>query len=214
MRIKNLFQQLTYASVGLALFFQASGAHAYYTTMETGKLLEDGHYRLMAESQFVTQGDTGVNLGARVDGPINDELNWKAQLGFGVTDIFLAGYIKWVPFPDAESQPAIGLTGGVLYARNAGLNEQSLRFHPFVSKLFKVDLGDINPYASLPIGIRSVDGHTTIPVQLALGTEFRPKTLDNISFLAEVGFDVTKAFSYFTIGAALDFDSEKGFEFH
>lgn len=186
---------------------------AYNTTLDTGRLLQDGHYKMGVESQFVTSGDDGINIAGRFDGPINDELGWKAHAGFGTTDGFVGGYVKWIPYPDLEKQPAVGLIGGVQYARYSGLDELSLRIHPLVSKQFNVDLGEVTPYASLPLGLRSLDGETDLVMQLALGSEFRPMAWENIRVLAELAFDVRKSFSYFLVGATLEFDEENGIEF-
>ena len=191
----------------------AAPVHAYYTTMDSGQMLGQGNYKLGAETQFITEGDDGVNVAARFDGPINDELNWKSLVGFGTTDVFVAGFIKWVPFPDTDTQPAIGLTGGVLYANFEDISELSLRLHPFVSKRFELEFGDLSPYLALPIGLRTADGDTDVPFQASLGAEFRPDGLEKINFVAEIGFDLNDAFPYFAFGANLQFDDENGIEF-
>lgn len=196
----------------LTLLWSAQ-ASAYYTTMDTGQMLKLGEYKLGAEAQFITEGDDGVNIGARFDGAINDELGWKTLLGAGTTDLFLGGFVKWVPFPDTEKQPAIGVIAGVLYAHYEDLNELSLRAHPFISKKFALEFGDITPFFALPIGIRTADSETDVPFQVALGAEFRPTGIEKINFLAEIGFDINDAFPYFAIGATLQFDEENGIEF-
>ncbi len=201
--------------IALLFFSMALSAPlwAYNTTLDTGRLLQEGHYKLGLESQFVTSGDDGINVAGRFDGPINDELNWRAQAGVGTTDGFLGGYIKWIPYPDLEKQPAVGLIAGVQYARFSGLDELALRAHPLVSKQFNLDLGEVTPYASLPIGLRSLDGETDLTVQFALGSEFRPQAWEKIRLMAELAFDVRKSFSYFVVGASLEFDEENGIEF-
>jgi hypothetical protein len=197
-----------------SLFLWSVPSLAYYTTMDTGRLLKQGEFKLGAEAQFITEGDDGVNLAGRFDGPIDDELGWRAQVGFGTTDVFLAGFVKWVPIPDTENQPAIGVNLGVLYANYESVSELSLRAHPFISKEFhKMDIGQITPYAALPIGIRTVDGDSDVPFQIAIGADFRPDGLEKINFIAEIGFDINDAFPYFAFGATLEFDNENGIEF-
>ncbi len=186
---------------------------AYYTSLDSGQILAPGNYKLGAEVQFITEGDDGVNVAARADGPLTDELNWKTQIGVGTTDVFLAGFVKWVPFPDTDSQPAIGVTGGVLYANYEDFSELSIRLHPFVSKRFELEFGDISPYLALPIGLRTLEDETDVPFQATLGTEFRPDGLEKINFVAEIGFDVNDAFPYFAFGANLQFDDENGIQF-
>ena len=185
----------------------------YYSTMDTGKLLKEGHYNLGAETQFITEGDDGVNLDAKLDGPIDDEWNWRGMVGFGTTDFYLGGFVKWVPIPDFENQPAVGALIGVLYANYSHISALNFRFHPFVSKSFIFDFGEITPYAALPLGFRTADGDTDFTVQVALGSQFKPDAFERISFLAEIGFDIDNAFPYFSIGATLEFDEENGIEF-
>jgi hypothetical protein len=206
-------QRSTRLLITMASVLWMTSANAYYTTMDSGTVLPPGNYKLGVETHFITEGDDGVNLAARFDGPITDELNWKTLLGFGTTDFFAGGFVKWVPVPDLESQPAIGITAGVLYANYEGVSELSLRAHPFVSKEFELEFGDVAPYLALPIGIRTVDNETDVPFQAALGVEFRPDGLEKINFVAELGFDVNDAFPYFALGANLTFDDENGIEF-
>lgn len=197
----------------LASALMAREAQAFYSVMDTGSLLKEGHYKLGVETQFVTSGDQGVNLNARMDGPITDELNWKAELGVGTTDFLAGGYVKWVPFPDVEKQPAVGLIAGALYAHYEHINEISLRVAPFISKKFGFEFGDLTPYFALPMGLRSADSSTQVPVQASFGAEFRPSAFEKINFLAEMGFDVVKAFPYFSVAATLEFDEENGIQF-
>lgn len=203
----------------LFLVLLSSSAQAYYSTMETGSLLNPKTYKAKAESQFITEGDTGVNLLGRFDMGFSESANLKALVGIGTTDFQLGAFYKWVPIPDHDKQPAIGLTGGVLYARNFESNELSLRLHPLISKEFKVEWGLVSPYASLPIGFRNFDQNrdgkdeTQIPVQLALGGEFKLNSIENFTLITEVGFDIRKAFTYFSVGVTFFMDPEKGIEF-
>lgn len=205
-------KKMLFILMPLCLLSQAAFA-GYYSTLETGRLLAPGHYKLGLETQFVTEGNDGLNLAGTLDGAIDDEWGWKGMFGFGTTDIFLGGFAKWVPFPDTEKQPAVGVLFGALYASYSKISELSLRAHPFVSKTWGLELGEITPYAALPLGLRSADSQTDLTVQIALGTEFRPAELEKMRFQAEIGFDLDKAFPYFSLGATLDFDEENGIEF-
>ncbi|MGE0763996.1 MAG: hypothetical protein AB7N80_12010 [Bdellovibrionales bacterium] len=201
-------------SIATFLALGTSTASAgYYSMMDTGRLLTDGHYKLGAETQFITEGDDGINLSATIDGPWNEELNWRGLVGFGTTDIFLGGFVKWVPFPDADKQPAVGVLFGVLYANYEDISELNLRAHPFVSKNFSLEIGDLTPYAALPLGLRTADGDTDLTSQIAIGAEYRPDAFEKIRFLAEMGFELNDSFPYFSVGASIDFDEENGLEF-
>lgn len=196
----------------LVLTSYSSPSFAYYSTIDTGEILDEGQYRTSLESQFITDPGDGINLVGRFDAPIDDETNWRVLLGFGETDFQLGGFVRWTPIPDLENQPAISLLGGVLYAREGGDGELSLRLHPIISKKFQLELGDLTPYASLPFGLRSYKDDTDIPLQLAIGTQFKPLSFEKISFAGEVGFDLSDAYTYFSLAAIVGFDQETGFQ--
>lgn len=197
----------------VAILFFTPQAWAFYSVMDTGDLLDPGHYRVGAETQFITNEDSGVNLVSRFDMGLNEDSNLRAELGFGTTDLHLGAFYKWIPIPDYEQQPAIGFSSGVVFAQYSGHTELSLRFHPIVSKGFEVEFGKITPYASLPFGLRSYDDDTDVPVQLALGSDLYFSQLDLWHFKAEIGFDLSEAFTYISFGATLDFDEENGIRF-
>jgi len=197
----------------LTVVIFSAPAFAFYTTLDNGEILEPGHYRLGVNTQFITEGDDGVNVGLRFDAPIDEELNWRALLGFGTTDVFVGGYLKWVPFPDTDTQPAVGVISGILFARYSGDNELTLRVNPFVSKKYSLTFGDFNSYLALPFSIKSYGDKTDIPVQATLGTEYRTESLENVGFWAEIGFDLNDAFPYFAIGATLQVDESEGIQF-
>lgn len=208
-----MFSRSQLLLVLLGLFAHAQ-AHAYYSTMDTGDLLERDNYKLGIETQFITDSPSGMNVVGRFDSFFSSDSNVRAIMGFGSTDFQLGGYYKWVPIPDIDNQPAIGLLAGVLYATDQGINELSLRFHPLISKKYGLEMGgDITPYASIPFGIRSVDGTTDVPVQFEMGAQLKTAKFEKVLFVGEVGFDISKAFTYISIGATLQFDEYNGIEF-
>lgn len=202
----------------LSLCF-ATKARALYSVMETGDILSEGSYKASLESQFISDGDRGVNLIGRFDSWFNQDANLRAVVGSGTTDFYAGGFFKWVPYPDTEGQPAIGLSSGIIYARydgfdssnkNEDIDEISLRFHPLISKKIKTEIGEMNSYASIPIGISSREGEGKFPVQLTGGVEWKTEQWKNITFTGEVGFNVHEAFSYFSLGARVQWDKENG----
>lgn len=196
-----------------SLWVLPSIGHAYYSTLTTGDLLERGNYEMNVETQFITDDDSGVNLVGRFDSWLSEDSNLRAVLGFGTTDFQVGGFYKWVPYPDVEGQPAIGLMAGLLYASTEGLDDISVRVHPFVSKKFEIELGEITPYGALPFGIRSMDGETDVPVQAVIGAELKTVNLEKIRFMGEIGFDINEAFTYVSLAASLQWDEENGIQF-
>lgn len=199
-------------------------AWAYLSTIDTGDLVPEGKYQAIIEGQFVTDPDSGANFIGRVDGSIDDETGWRGLLGFGDTDFEVGGFIKWIPIPDFEDQPALGALAGVTYARESSDSELAARIHPLISKRFGLELGDITPYASLPFGLHSrgkkridddgdVQDKTFMTLQLAAGVKFRPSSLENWSFGGELGFSLSEANTYFSLFAALNIDPDEGVKF-
>ncbi|RME17110.1 MAG: hypothetical protein D6797_03130 [Bdellovibrio sp.] len=173
---------------------------AYYSTLTTGNLLPEEAVDFTGELQFLTDKSSGANIVGRLDGGLNEDMNWRGEFGIGQTDFHFGGFVKWIPFPDWKKQPALGVMAGGYFARYSSLNEISLRIHPLISKNFQTDFGRLTPYGSLPLGLRSYDGETVFPLQLVVGTEFQHKKLKDFSFLVELGFNLANAPSYLSLG--------------
>ena len=196
-----------------------STASAFYTFQDSGDLLEPGRYATAAELQFVTSRDSGANLVGKIDGGLNDEFNFRAVIGTGNTDFQIQGLLKWVPIPDYESQPAIGLTTGFLWARyesrasrNETENEFSVRVIPFMSKKFDSEIGPFTPYVALPFAIRDYGSESDVPFNLAVGSKYAHNELAGVTFTAEVGFDIDESFDSISVGAIFSMDENFKFE--
>ncbi len=203
----------------LAATTLSSSAFAFYTFQDTGDMLAAGRYATVTELQFVTSRDSGVNFVGKLDGGLNDEFNFRAVIGTGNTDFQIQGLLKWVPIPDYENQPAIGLTTGFLWARydsrasrDETENEFSVRVIPFVSKKFETDIGLITPYVALPFAIRDYGSESDVPFHLALGSKYSHSDIAGVTFTAEVGLDIDDSFDYVSIGAIFSMDENFKFE--
>lgn len=194
----------------IMLMLFTHSAFAYYSNLDTGEVLKEGEYKALAETQLLTDDTTGVNFVGRFDTWMSEELNFQGVLGFGEIDTQIGGFVKWVPFPDFDQQPAIGFKAGGLYARAANENEISFRVTPFISKAFSTDIGTFVPFASLPTGIRTINGDVDTPIQIALGTEWKTYNFEKLRFLVEAGFDVKDAFSYLSFAVSLHIDDDNG----
>lgn len=199
------------ALVGFFLFSQ--GSYAYYTTNDTGDIIAEKQYRAGVETNIVFNDMKGLNLVGRFDLGFNESSNFRFLLGGGAVGFQTGVLYKWVPIPDYENQPAIGIMGGFVFARNEGVNFLSTRIHPLVSKKFVTENGEFTPFASLPFGFTISKGKTTTPLQLALGSEWLPNGLTKLSFMAEVGFNMYESFGYVSVSAMLRFDEEQGLKF-
>ncbi|MEK7357428.1 MAG: hypothetical protein AAB250_13330 [Bdellovibrionota bacterium] len=180
----------------LGLLASASTSHAYFSTIDTGEMVPKGKYQVSVEPQIIFNEFDGFNVVGRFDTGINADSSARVLLGVGKVDYQVGGFYKYVPFPDTSNQPAIGGSVGMVLARANGVTMTSIRFQPLVSKKFETEIGDLIPYASLPLGITFTTNQTTMPVQLVVGSELRPLNMKDLSFFAELGLNVTKAFGY------------------
>lgn len=181
-------------------------SNAYFSTIDTGEILAPGVYRASAEPQInVTGPATGFDLTGRFDVGVNDSSNFRAELGFGAVAFESALYYKWIPIPDIDNQPALGVMLGTIYGRYSSNSYLSLRAHPIISKEFEIDFGKITPYATIPFGVTSGPS-TTYPSQLEFGAELKPKDLNKWSFFTEIGFNINDSFGYVSAAVAYYFD--------
>ncbi len=190
---------------------------AYYSLMDTADLVPEGIYNTNVETQFITDGDSGLNLIGRFDSRLDEETSYRVEAGFGTVDFNIAAFYKWSPIPDTKKQPALSVSGGVSIARytfgNVSANDLSLRAHPVASKKFKSDFGLITPYGGIPLGLRTVEGNTDLVAQLTIGVKAKPRRFKHMSFIGEIGFDLTDAFTFLSLGFNLAVDPDKGFVF-
>lgn len=196
-----------------AILLNGANAYSYYTFQDTGDLLAPDRYAVGAELQFRTSNGSGTNLTGRFDGGLNDEWNYRVYAGLGDVDFHAGGYFKWVPIPDYQSQPAMGITfGGLLATYSAGNSgsktEFAFRTNPFISKSYEASFGQLTPYAALPIGLSTYDGDTDATLQLALGSRLIHEEMLGAHYFGEVGFNLDNAFAYISVGVTMPLNEE------
>ena len=200
----------------LLISFFSSPCWAYYEVLDTGEILPKGSYKLTGDAQLLTDPG-GVNVGAIIDAGFQDEFGARALVGFGRTDYFVGAMFKWIPIPDVDGQPAVGFNLGLIYAKWNDANDLTFRFDPLISKKFNLDNTVLTPYASIPLGVRMRNSSTQdtashVTAQLALGSQLQVERWKNLQFMAEVGLDLSHAYSYVTAAAVWYFDEEHGFQ--
>jgi hypothetical protein len=182
--------------------------------MDTGEIIDKGQYRASIEPQLVVSQFDGFNMIGRFDVGRNESSSMRFLMGGGSASGFeVGGFYKWIPIPDYENQPAIGLTGGAIFASPESTNLIALRVHPVISKKFKaLIIGDdtLIPYASLPLGVTFAKAKNYYPLQLAVGSEYRPEKWKKMSVSLEIGMNLHDAFSYISAAFSVDFDEAKG----
>lgn len=186
---------VTITAIAATLVF-SSPTLAFMTVQESNEITPIGKYKLGFEPQAKTSNGNGANFTTFLDAPINDEFSTRVHLGAGDRDYYVGGSLKWVPIPDYDKQPAIGGKLSVIASREVADGYFTFTAAPIVSKKFPTDIGVFIPYASVPVSSTSGASDTVTNLQLAVGSEYLHNKADNMTFGAELGFDLKDTFSY------------------
>jgi hypothetical protein len=180
----------------ISLLLFASPGFAYLSVQESNEITPAGKYKLGFEPQIKLSRGSGANFSGFFDAPINEEMSGRVILGAGDIDLFAGASFKWVPIPDYQNQPAVGAKVTGVFSRDNSDNYVSLGVAPIVSKRIDSVSGKFIPYASLPVNFVNGKSTTTTHINVAIGSEFMPIKADNMTFGAELGFDLKDSFSY------------------
>lgn len=182
-------------------------AHAYMNLLTTGDMIAPQQFGATGYLESVFDEYEGINVNARGTYGISDELSADLEIGAGEFNVMLGAFAKWVPIPDVDNQPAIGVRAGLTFVDADNTNETSVSATPFVSKAFQTDQGRFNPYGGIMLATNSNDNDTFFASRLILGSEWKSplEEWQNVRFLAEFGFELSKSFSSLTVGASYNF---------
>ena len=196
--------------VTLLIVVFASPAMAFFSLMDTGNLVKEGDYRVMGEGQILFDAPSGFNLNGRFSTGFNDDSEFQFEAGLGSVDYYLGAFYKWMPFPDAEGQPALGVRGGLTFADFNGFSTYGFNVTPLISKNFEASPGIFTPYGGLQMGLQNNVNDTFFSMQLVVGLSWKPNEWEfnqvkDFDFMIEYGIEIDDAFDYFSLGAAYNF---------
>lgn len=194
------------------LVLMAQTSNAFLSLSESGDLLTDGQLRIGLEPQFRISDGGASNFSLFLDSALREDMNWRLLVGTGDTDLVFQGSLKWIPVPDYQKQPALGLRTDVALGRDSDETFWTLRLVPLMSKQVDTDYVLFTPYIAPTLGFTGVKGTSTTFSQLILGSEIRPHELERWAFSAELGTNISKSFSHlaFTVTYLLDGPTPKG----
>jgi hypothetical protein len=167
--------------------------------------LNPGQFSLGLEPEIVTSSPGGVGLNFKPKLGSSPFLNWQGIIGtgsgargarYGVTADF-----DW--FPDIEGgQPGIATPVTVLYQRIEGGGAFQYYVSPLIYKSFYSGQARYRytPFVSVPFGWIFRDNKNSNFNQLALGSMFESDGAKNFRFTLEVGFPLTRSYSYISGG--------------
>lgn len=193
----------------LALFVYET-SWSYFSLMDTAVPVSEGTYRLLGEGQILFDSPEGFNLNGRFATGLDEESEIQFEAGIGSIDYYLGAFWKWIPFPDTDEQPGLGLRAGVTFADVNDRSTYGFNVTPMISKKFDTDAGNFSPYSGLIMGLQKNVNDTNFSMQLAFGLEWSPNEWDfdklkDFNFLLEYALDVDDAFDYFSFGASYNF---------
>ncbi|MBY0385052.1 hypothetical protein K2X05_07825 [bacterium] len=189
----------------LSLFIFSGKAQAYQSLLTSGDMIQPQTYQFLPYLESIFDEYDGLNINSRLAYGFNEELQGDVEIGFGEFDVMLGAFLKWVPIPDYEKQPAIGVRAGLSYIDTNRYSQTSVTAMPFVSKGIETPHGRIVPYLGLPMAINSNSDDTYFSTRLAFGTEWTHPTHKRCHAVAELGLELSKSFSSLTVGASYDF---------
>ena len=195
----------------LLSFLLSPQAHAYLSLAESGELVQDGKYQVGAEAQLLTNRGNGANINAFFDTRLNESMSGRLSMGGGSVDFNAFASAKWIPFPDVDNQPAMGLRFGAGIARDEDLNLIQLQVAPLASKRYQTDIGLMVPYVALPFTFLNTKEENYVASNIAFGTEYSHPDFEYGFFGVEIGAELSKSYSYISIFATFPFDSQNGF---
>lgn len=183
---------------------------AFFSLMDTGNLVKEGDYRILGEGQLLFDAPEGFNLNSRFSTGMGDDAEIQFEAGVGSVDFYLGAFYKWIPFPDTEEQPALGLRGGVTFADYNGYSTYGFNVTPLISKNFDTNIGYFAPYSGLILGLQKNTFESFFSMQLAIGLQWRPnewdfQSLKDFNFLLEYAVEVDDSFNHLSLGAAYNF---------
>ena len=203
------------AALFLIVFFVSAlftSTHAAYLSLgESGEVIPESTFQVGAAPQVITNGDGGFNVAAFLDAGWTDSFSSRFMLGAGEVDFYVSGSAKWIPFPDVDRQPAMGLKLSLWYAREGSSNINTIQLLPMVSKKYPTDNGIFIPYAAYGISNYSIAGSNKTGDQFFIGSDWKNPDFGSINVTGEIATSLKDSTSSISIFASIPFDNKKGF---
>ncbi len=198
------------ALVFLTSLLLSHTALAYLSVGETAEILPEGFYKLGLQPQLILSDNSGFNMGVYFDTYLAESLNGRVEIGGGKTDFWTTASVKWVPIPDVDRQPALGIRGGLIYARSDSSNFYNFQITPIVSKKADTRYGEMVPFVALPITFLNTNSKSLVATQFAIGAEwFQNK---EINYGGELDMNMSNSFTSISAFISFPFDGTTGYK--
>lgn len=186
----------------LSLILVSMSSHAYMSHMTTGDILQKNQVQALGYLEFWR----GTNVNARASMGLTDSLQGDLEVSSGDIDFMVSAMAKWVPIPDYQKQPALGIRGGITYLDTDRYTQTSFSATPFASKFFESPHGKFAPYLGVPLALNTNSDDTFFTARAILGVEWTPINHSNIHIIGEGGTKISRrSFGSVNVGVAYDF---------
>lgn len=207
----RVFRKFTPTSALTFTFLFSLNSFAFLGLHETAELIPAGQNRIGLIPQLYVANGGGLETGFFLDIHTGEDLNSRFEVGSGITDFWAAGSIKWIPYPDHDKQPAIGLRGKFIFAREKNVNFYNTQLAPMLSKKVQTANGLFIAYAGLPVTfVYEKSTNNFMASQLCFGSEW----VINKDFQVGAEFEMSLNNATNTLSAHLNFqfDEKIGFK--
>ena len=203
--MKKIFLTACLFALGLA----SQNAQAIMGINETGEVLPNNYYKVGVAPEAVLSNGGGFNVSVFADMHLFDSADGRITFGSGKTDFWTMVSLKWIPFPDVDRQPAIGLRGGVGYIRDEDTNFTTLQVTPIISKKADTQYGNMIPYVGLPVTFISTKDESYVASQFTVGAEWFPRVDRHVGF--ELNLNMNKSTSNISVFFSFPFEGSTGY---
>lgn len=194
----------------MTLLSLASPSQAYLSLNESAEILPENYFNLgFAPQTFLSNGG-GFDASIFADAHLMENTDGRIAIGGGDIDFWTQASVKWVPFPDVDNQPAIGLRGGVGYSRNEDQSFVHIQISPIVSKKSLTAKNDMIPYVGLPITFVMEKGNNYTASQIALGAIWFPWQVAQVG--AEFNLNLKNSISSASVFLNFPFEGSTGYK--
>lgn len=187
-------------------FAKGLNAIAYTSFMDDAEVMEPGVSRAYGATQLVLSGQQGLNLTSHIETGLSESTTFRAMLGFGQTDFHVGGAFKWVPIPDIDSQPGIGVRTSLLVGSQGGESVVSAFLTPFLSKKISSEAGKFTVFAGFPFGLQTVQNVGSRPTSMVFGTEWETQKRSDLRVGSEINVNFSDSFYYLSLFGVFYFD--------
>lgn len=182
-------------------------ASAFLSISETGELTPQSEQRMGFTPQFLMTDGSGANFGIFAEAGTSESTSTRVLLEGGDINFNAFASLKYVPFPDVDDQPALGVRIGLGLAREGSQNNLYAQVAPLASKMIDTQVGTFIPFASLPFDFNSTKEENFVSNRFVVGTEYRHPEETSMHFGGEIGFEMNRSFSYVSLYFTFVLDS-------